>query len=103
MLIQPFVENSIEHAFKGIDYKGVINIKLQLQKKWITLEIEDNGVGLKKVSSSAKNSISTQLISKFIHKTTKHKVSILDKKNQNKAKTGVIVKFLIPYKLSQND
>ena len=32
MLIQPFIENSVEHGFFGIKYKGEINIKTKI--KW---------------------------------------------------------------------
>ena len=47
MLIQPFVENSIEHGFLGAKYQGEINIKLSLQNKWFSCIIEDNGTGIK--------------------------------------------------------
>ncbi|EDP72169.1 Regulator of cell autolysis [Flavobacteriales bacterium ALC-1] len=103
MLIQPFVENSIEHGFLGINYKGEINIKLCLQDKWITCIIEDNGVGIKASNSELKNSVSVNLISKFIQKTTKQKISIIDKETETQSASGVLVKFLIPYKFSQHD
>lgn len=103
MLIQPFIENSIEHGFLGIDYKGRIDIKLELKDNFIACSIEDNGVGLKGVNKMYKKSISTQLISKFIYKTTKTKVFILDKKIEDLSETGVLVELLIPYKFSEND
>ncbi len=103
MLIQPFIENSIEHGFLGIDNGGEILIRLRLQRKYIYCEIEDNGAGLKDSSNTYKKSISTNLIFKFIHKITKQKVILLDKKSRETKESGVIVKFLIPYKLSEND
>ncbi|MDH7445381.1 sensor histidine kinase [Aquimarina sp. 2201CG14-23] len=103
MLIQPFVENSIEHGFLGIPYRGLINITLRLQNKCIHCTIEDNGVGLKTSNKEYKNSVSMKLISKFTYKATKHKISILDKKDNDASKSGVLVEFLIPYKFSEDD
>ncbi len=103
MLIQPFVENSIEHGFLGTPYKGQIDITLRMKNKWITCIIEDNGVGLSKSKKGYKNSVSMQLISKFTYKTTKQKIVIVDKKDKELSKTGVYVEFLIPYKFSEND
>lgn len=103
MLIQPFVENSIEHGFSKIDYLGTITINLSLKNKWIYCNIEDNGIGFGLSNSKIKNSTSVRLISKFIAKTTKQDIEIIDKKNLNKNTNGVTVKFLIPYKLSSND
>ncbi|WP_035096498.1 histidine kinase [Aquimarina megaterium] len=103
MLIQPFVENSIEHGFLGILCKGQIDITLKLQNKFIHCTIEDNGVGLDTTNKGYKNSVSMKLISKFIYKATKQKVNILDKKNIDAIKSGVLVEFLIPYKFSEDD
>lgn len=103
MLMQPFIENSIEHGFLGIDYKGHITIKLKLQDKFIACTIEDNGVGIIASNTNYKKSVSTKLISQFINKTTKRNVVILDKKNEDITNSGVLVKFLIPYKFSEND
>ena len=54
MIIQPFVENSIEHGFIGIDYPGNISIHFSNEKKEIKIEIKDNGKGL---STTAKESL----------------------------------------------
>ncbi|OUS01306.1 hypothetical protein A9Q86_05835 [Flavobacteriales bacterium 33_180_T64] len=103
MLIQPFVENSIEYGFFGVDYKGQIHIKLELQDKFIMCSIDDNGLGLQESNTDYKKSISTQLISNFIFKSTKKNILILDKKVESLIETGVLVRFLIPYKFSEND
>lgn len=103
MLLQPFIENSIEHGFLGINYKGNIDVKLTLEDKFIACTIEDNGVGIKETNNTYKKSVSTQLISKFINKTTKSNVQIIDKANTDATNSGVLVKFLIPYKFSEND
>ncbi|CAL2083722.1 sensor histidine kinase [Tenacibaculum sp. 190524A05c] len=104
MLIQPFIENSIEHGFKGINYEGKVLIKLELlNEKYISCLIDDNGIGLKQTKKEYKNSISTSLISKFTQKITKRKISILDKKELKPKEKGVRVEFLIPYKFTNND
>jgi hypothetical protein len=103
MLIQPFIENSIEHGFSGINYTGHIDIKLKLENKYIACSIEDNGTGLKESNNNYKKSVSTKLIIKFIKKQTNSSILIQDKKERNIARSGVLVKFLIPYKLSEND
>jgi len=47
LLIQPFIENSIEHGFKGINYVGKINIDIQKpDDKILQIIIQDNGKGL---------------------------------------------------------
>lgn len=46
MIIQPFVENAIEHGFTGIDYPGNINISFSAAGKDLQIEIIDNGKGL---------------------------------------------------------
>lgn len=46
MIIQPFVENSIEHGFRGIDYVGEITILFDEDGDNIVVSILDNGKGL---------------------------------------------------------
>jgi tetratricopeptide (TPR) repeat protein len=46
MIIQPFVENSIEHGFAGVNYPGNVTIKFTSEHNELLIEIEDNGKGL---------------------------------------------------------
>lgn len=46
MIIQPFVENSVEHGFSGIDYTGEINVCFSKKEKELQILIGDNGKGL---------------------------------------------------------
>lgn len=46
MIIQPFVENSIEHGFRGIDHVGEITILFDEDGDNIVVSILDNGKGL---------------------------------------------------------
>ena len=103
MLIQPFVENSIEHGFLGIDYKGKIDIQFTKKGKLLWCSITDNGVGLKHSIEDLKPSHSTRMISNFLYKTTKSKIKITNKKTALNGTRGVEVKFIVPHKPTQND
>jgi len=43
MIIQPFVENAIEHGFKNIDHPGDLLVKLETVGKELKITIKDNG------------------------------------------------------------
>ncbi|ALL05723.1 histidine kinase [Pedobacter sp. PACM 27299] len=51
MLIQPFVENAIEHGFRNIAYKGLLTISFRLEDNSLMIEIDDNGSGLTKMET----------------------------------------------------
>jgi LytS/YehU family sensor histidine kinase len=46
MILQPFVENSIEHGFTGITYPGHVVIQFNKEAKDLKISITDNGKGL---------------------------------------------------------
>ncbi len=46
MILQPFVENSIEHGFAGIDYPGQVDIHFEQSADELLVRITDNGKGL---------------------------------------------------------
>jgi hypothetical protein len=46
MIIQPFIENSIEHGFADITYTGELRVDFKQQTKTVSIEIRDNGKGL---------------------------------------------------------
>jgi tetratricopeptide (TPR) repeat protein/two-component sensor histidine kinase len=47
MILQPFIENSIEHGFKNISYEGCIEISVAKSDKLLLIEVKDNGKGLR--------------------------------------------------------
>lgn len=55
LILQPFVENSILHGFKGISYKGYIYIKLFKVHDYVFIQIIDNGIGLNHYNEKDKN------------------------------------------------
>lgn len=44
MLLQPFVENSIEHAFNGLQKMGMIEILFEQENEFVKILIKDNGL-----------------------------------------------------------
>jgi len=46
MLLQPYVENAVKHAFQGMKEGGKLTISIAKQGKNLLVKIEDNGVGL---------------------------------------------------------
>ena len=94
MLMQPFVENAIEHGFKNIDYKGLITINLSEKENVIFCKITDNGLGLQTTNSKKGHvSASTLLIKKLLKNMINQEVTI-----QNNKDKGTSVWFNIPFK-----
>ncbi|WP_025741534.1 tetratricopeptide repeat-containing sensor histidine kinase [Aquimarina pacifica] len=109
MLIQPFVENSVEHGIEKTD-KGEIRVTLSsyYDKKLIKCIIEDNGIGYtqgknrKRKVNGGYESLSTDIVrerldiyrKKF---KTKFKFQIEDKIDEFDQVIGTQVIILIPY------
>lgn len=64
LILQPIVENSLVHGFKGIKHKGVIQIYADACDGKIILEVKDNGTGIDKNMIEQLNGSST-----YINKT----------------------------------
>lgn len=100
MIIQPFVENSIEHGFAGITYRGNIAVHFKKESdKNLLISIIDNGKGLNLTAKESNQHISraSQIIKDRIYLLniklkTKASFSI---ENNTEAK-GVIVKIHLP-------
>ncbi len=45
MILQPFIENAIEHGFKNINHKGTLCIKVIKKENYLCFDIIDNGQG----------------------------------------------------------
>lgn len=53
MVIQPFLENAIEHGFRNIDYKGKLVTTFTAEAGRLLINIEDNGSGIVKQEQPA--------------------------------------------------
>lgn len=99
MIIQPFVENSIEHGFAGLTYKGMLNITFYTEGKKTIIEIKDNGKGLDHQIEKSKQYVSRA------KQIVKDRIYLLNLKlrsdasfsleNDTKGK-GVLVKIVLP-------
>ena len=103
MLIQPFVENAVEHAFRNQSDKKEIKLELSFQDAALKCVILDNGVGIDATSqarSPHKTSLST-LINRerlqFLSKDFKTKGSITIEDRKKYGNQGTMVTMIIPY------
>lgn len=100
MLLQPFIENSIEHGFSTLENKGLITLHFTKKETYILCKISDNGNGFTEDKNTFKNSTSIKLIRDFLKKATKKDISIQTNSASN---TGVLITLAIPYKLSDEN
>jgi tetratricopeptide (TPR) repeat protein len=99
MIVQPFVENSIEHGFSGINYPGTIAVDFSQKGDDLVIVITDNGMGLHHSNKGNSDHISraSQIIRDRIYLLnlklkTKSSFSI----DNNPAGQGVMVKIVFP-------
>ena len=45
-IIEPFLENCVNHAFKGMKSKGLISLNHQIKNNCLVIYVKDNGVGI---------------------------------------------------------
>lgn len=101
MLIQPFIENAIEHGFPGLDKSGELHISYKKTEKELEIRITDNGKGF---------STDNQVHEKKGHESvaiqiTEKRINLLNKKRKGAFKfeissvptQGTTVFFSIPY------
>jgi tetratricopeptide (TPR) repeat protein len=103
MLIQPFVENAIEHAFKNQTENKKIDIHLSYIDKKLIATIIDNGIGfnaIKAIKNHHKKSLATTITSeriKILAKDFKMEGSINIEDRQKYNEQGTIVTIIIPH------
>ena len=51
LIMQPLVENSVIHAFKGIERAGTISIRVWKEDSIVCLSVSDNGIGIDRETS----------------------------------------------------
>jgi LytS/YehU family sensor histidine kinase len=103
MIVQPFVENSIEHGFNGIDYAGHITVGFKKDEHSLRIEINDNGKGLAAAITKTDEHISraSQIIKDRIYLLNlklKTKASFSINGNKNAAGVAVIITLPLLYK-----
>ncbi len=110
LLIQPVLENSIEHGFKNLDRKGMIKIKITKQGDKLKIVVEDNGTCIdeNKIKNMEKTtdktikhkSVALQIIKKRLQILNKDKKGKFDLKIENITEngkvTGLRITFFVP-------
>ncbi len=106
MLTQPFIENAIEHGFRGSQQTGNILVSFKQLNEQLLVEVDDNGVGINKaMQTEEKNkkhkSMAMQITKErlsVLNRSKKQKLtfSISDISDSDKQTTGTKVVFSIP-------
>ncbi|WP_457618977.1 sensor histidine kinase, partial [Lutibacter sp.] len=100
MLLQPIVENAVNHGLFHNKGNGLIKIDFIKNKDLLIVQISDNGIGLKKAQEIKENSIKTH-VSKS-NSILKDRINLLNQSkewhitysiNEVKNTTGTIVKL----------
>jgi tetratricopeptide (TPR) repeat protein len=103
MIIQPFVENCIEHGIRDIGRKGEIKISLTRYEKTVVCLVDDNGRGINhsnKADGIGKRSLSTKISQKRLEILKKKlniesKIELIDKM-ETIGKNGTQIILTIP-------
>ncbi|MEN5086461.1 histidine kinase [Sphingobacterium sp. PCS056] len=103
MLIQPFVENAIEHGLKNIDHKGWVKISFYKNNDYLHVCVTDNGVGLKESAAHKKDKRSlSQVITKerlaLLYTDVQYQASLKICPNYRTSGDGYKVQISLPLK-----
>lgn len=108
MLIQPFIENAIEHAFMEDQEHREIMVQLSFKEKKLSCAITDNGIGIDAIlqkTNTKKKSLATTITSErlqLLSKDFKMRGSISIEDRQKYQEQGTRVTLIIPYKIIEN-
>ena len=106
MVIQPFIENAIEHGIKDMEGNGLIKLTYRKSEKVIIVEVDDNGIGILKSKEHGEHRgfalDATKNRLKVLHRKEKTAMQfeIVDKSNLIETQSGTIVRFNLPYRMN---
>jgi tetratricopeptide (TPR) repeat protein len=106
MLLQPVVENSIQHGFSQINYKGIIEIKIERRSNTIHCIIQDNGKGFQSVRENKKLhsiEINKERLSILAKQTGEPASFQVTDKKEAMGQQGVRTEIEIPIKINKAD
>ena len=106
MMLQPFVENALQHGFPGIDYKGKLSITISKKEDYIECVIDDNGTGLtdSREHRPKRSSLAIQIIKERLallsrQTKSKYQLELTDKKAAGLGEgTRVLIRMPYVYK-----
>ncbi|WP_052266026.1 histidine kinase [Pedobacter kyungheensis] len=100
MLIQPFVENAIEHGFRNIAYHGSLAINFQTLNNQLLITVDDNGCGVSaKAAVQTKKSLAQVILKErldVLFNTARQQAGFELEDKSNTGGRGVMVKINIP-------
>jgi tetratricopeptide (TPR) repeat protein len=100
MLLQPFIENAIEHGFNNLQSGGEIIITFSLLEEYLILEVVDNGSGLSDKKGAKDTSLATTITQERIQllnkKSVKKSSFTVSAANEEAPNPGVRVRFQLP-------
>jgi LytS/YehU family sensor histidine kinase len=94
-IIEPILENAVNHAFTGVRYKGKILLRHRIENNKLLIVVEDNGIGFKTSSLIEKKSHGLKITKdhiKIISKLYNSNIKLNIKSN----KKGTYVEITIP-------
>jgi len=106
LVLQPLVENAVEHGFRnGVQEHYILEIRFILQPKYLEVQVIDNGPGIGNIEKKVKHrSLATQIIRdqiEIFRKTNRSKVFDLIVKKREEIEPGTegtIAVIRIPFK-----
>ncbi|MGF1587461.1 MAG: two-component regulator propeller domain-containing protein [Bacteroidales bacterium] len=111
MLIQPFIENSIEHGMLHKQEKGLITLKIRSQGSYLEVIITDDGVGIKKSAEiniirkrdhvSMATSITNERLHNLIRRGSKRAGLEITDRMESEGISGTRVVLAVPYTLRE--
>lgn len=104
MMVQPFVENAVEHGFEEDEKEKEITVAFQMEKGKLTCSITDNGKGIDSMQVKAeghKKSLSTTITRERLALMAKEfnvptGLQIQDRKSRGEK--GTLIMLTLPYK-----
>ena len=102
MLLQPFIENSIKHGFKGKNKDGKIVVNFEIKNNFLFCSITDNGIGFvqsqRLKTATNHKSVALKVTKERIKNLSKSSTIDINELKENNQIRGTKVAFKIPLK-----
>lgn len=101
MLVQPFIENAIEHGFRNIQYKGMLTVSFRAENNQVLIVVDDNGKGItsKEEGQQKKRSLAGIILKERLEalfKSSGQEAKFEIENKENNGAHGVTVRIVIP-------
>ena len=101
MLIQPFAENALKHAFNDRDDQFHLSIYIKKGNEFLWVEIEDNGIGRNDLKSNHHKSVGSNIVEDRLNilrpdMQKSGQLQYIDKKDNEGMGIGTLVRLLVP-------